>query len=237
MSRMERASASYCWRGPSPAGSVTLSNTRCRSKSASSVPLNRIGPPYCSRGLAKSGACSGACLPWASAIFCFPVMISFSSLRPPGQRPVVHGNASNVVGLRRTGRFGRRTASPRPAADFRHVVTIAGNILAVLDQPVADRLLGIGGPRAQPRQPVDHGAHQVETVELVQHAHVERRRGRALLLVAAHVDIAVPVPTIGQAMDEPGIAVKGEDDRLVGGEEGIEKPVPEPRRGVGGGGR
>src|SRR5882757_2991066 len=227
MSRMERASASYCWRGPSSVGSPTLSNTRCRSKSAPSVPLNRIGPPYCSRRLAKSGACSGAYLLRASAIFCFLVMISFSAPRPSGQRPVVHGSPSNVVGPRRTGLCGRRCASPRPAADFRHVVTVAGNILAVLDQPVADRLLGIGGPRAQPRQPVDRGAHQVETVELVQHAHVERRRGRALLLVAAHVDIAVPVPTVGQAMDEPGIAVKGEDDRLVGGEQRIEIPVRE----------
>ena len=103
----------------------------------------------------------------------------------------------------------------------------------MLDQPVADRLLGIGGPRAKPRQPVDHGAHQVEAVKLVQHAHVERRRGRALLLVAAHMDIAVPMPTVGQAMDEPRIAVKGEDDRLVRGEQRIEIPVREPVRVLG----
>ena len=49
---------------------------------------------------------------------------------------------------------------------------------------------GRGRPRREPGHPVDHVDHEVEPVEVVEHDHVERRRGRALLLVAADVDVA-----------------------------------------------
>ena len=63
---------------------------------------------------------------------------------------------------------------------------------------------------------------EVETIEIVQHRHVERRGRRAFLLVAAHVKVVVIGAAIGQAMDQPGIAVKGEDDRLVLREQRVE---------------
>ena len=44
---------------------------------------------------------------------------------------------------------------------------------------------------AEPRDAVDHVHDEVEAVEVVEHDHVERRRGRALLLVAAHVEVVV----------------------------------------------
>ena len=46
-------------------------------------------------------------------------------------------------------------------------------------------------PARRARHAVDHVHHEVEAVEVVQHDHVERRRGRALLLVAAHVEVGV----------------------------------------------
>ena len=85
----------------------------------------------------------------------------------------------------------------------------------MIDQLVADRLLGVGGALAKFRHAVDYVADQMETVEVVDHAHVERRRRRSLFLVAAHMNVVVAGPPIGQAMDEPRIAVKSEDDRLV----------------------
>ena len=66
------------------------------------------------------------------------------------------------------------------------------------------------------RHAVDHVAGEVEAVEVVEHHHVERRRRGALLLVAAHVEVVVVGPAVGEPVDQPGIAVEGEDDRLVG---------------------
>ena len=83
------------------------------------------------------------------------------------------------------------------------------------------------GVRGEARHAVDHVHHQVEAVEVVEHHHVERRRGGALLLVAAHVELVVVGAPVGEAVDQPGVAVEGEDDRPVGGEEGVELGVGE----------
>ena len=77
---------------------------------------------------------------------------------------------------------------------------------------------------------VDHVDDEVEAVEVVQHDHVERRRRRALLLVAAHVDVLVVRAPVRQPVDEPRIAVVGEDDRPVAREERVELRVGEPVR-------
>ena len=55
---------------------------------------------------------------------------------------------SDVVG-RRVGAVAldRARPTPSPVADLRHVVAVLGDVLLVLDQLVADRLLGVGGAR------------------------------------------------------------------------------------------
>src|SRR6185437_16688801 len=50
----------------------------------------------------------------------------------------------------------------------------------------------------------------------------EWRAGGAFLLVAAHMQVGVASPPIGQPVDEPGIAVEREYDGFVGGEQRIE---------------
>src|SRR3981189_2587564 len=94
MSRMVRASASYCWRRPPAAGSAVLSNIRCRSKSASPVPENRIGPlPYCSRSLVNSGAVR----PLVAAVIAFFVIVSVFLPLPPGIQAVASINDPELV--------------------------------------------------------------------------------------------------------------------------------------------
>ena len=83
---------------------------------------------------------------------------------------------------------------------------------------------------AEAGHPVDHVHDEVVAVHVVEHDHVERRRGRALLLVAAHVQVAVVRPPVGQPVDQPRVAVVGEDHRPVGGEERVELRVGEPVR-------
>ena len=78
---------------------------------------------------------------------------------------------------------------------------------------------------AEARHAVDDVDDEVEAVEVVEHDHVERRRGRALLLVAADVDVGVVGAPVGEPVDEPRVAVVGEDHRLVGGEQRVELAV------------
>ncbi|MET3173199.1 UNVERIFIED_ORG: hypothetical protein ABIB52_001027 [Arthrobacter sp. UYCu721] len=59
---------------------------------------------------------------------------------------------------------------------------------------------------------------QLEVVDPVEHGHVERRCGGSLLLVAAHVQAFLVGATVGQPVDQRGIAVVGEDDWFVGGD-------------------
>ena len=69
------------------------------------------------------------------------------------------------------------------------------DVLPVLDEFVAYGLLGVRCRGSELRHAVDDVGHEVKAVEVVHDHHVERRRGRALLLEAAHVQ----VPVIGAA--------------------------------------
>ena len=70
----------------------------------------------------------------------------------------------------------------------------------------------------------------MEAIQVIEHDHVEGGRRRAFLLVAAHMEVLVVCAAIGQAMDQPRVTVKGEDHRLVLGEEDVEITVGEPVR-------
>src|SRR5262249_6968916 len=107
---------------------------------------------------------------------------------------------------------------------------VPGDELLVVDELVADRLFGVSGACPKLRNAVDHVAYQVEAIEIVQHAHVERRRGRALFLVAAHVDVVVARSAVGQPVNKRRVTVEGEDDRLVGGEQRVKIMIREAVR-------
>src|SRR6516165_3460513 len=53
---------------------------------------------------------------------------------------------SNVIRLRRADPCESRFLSPPPAGNLRHVVAVSRNEVLVVDELVADRLLGVGGP-------------------------------------------------------------------------------------------
>ena len=60
----------------------------------------------------------------------------------------------------------------------------------------------------------------------VLHPHVEGCGDGAFFVVAAHVQIAVG-PAVGESVDQAGVAVEGEDDVFVGGEQGVVVGVAE----------
>ena len=83
------------------------------------------------------------------------------------------------------------------------------------------------------RNPIDDVDDEMEAVKIIEHHHVERRGGGALLLVPAYMNVAVIGAPVGETMDEPRIAVVGEDHRSIGGEQGIELDVRQSVRMLG----
>jgi len=94
---------------------------------------------------------------------------------------------SYIVGLGRTPPRDRSLLAPFPSEHERMVLSAFVDVVAMLDEDVANGLLGIGGARAELRQAIDHVRHQMKAVHLIQHNHVKRRRGRSFFFVAAHV--------------------------------------------------
>ena len=95
----------------------------------------------------------------------------------------------------------------------------------MLDEAVADVLFDVCCLRSQAFYSVGYVGDEVEAVEVVHHHHVEWRSCRTLLFVAAHVQVRMVGAAVGQPVDQPRIAVVGEDDRLVGGEEVVEVAI------------
>ena len=68
----------------------------------------------------------------------------------------------------------------------------------------------------------------MKAVEVVQHCHVERSGNGAFFLIAADVYVVVVGTAVGQPVDQPWITMKGENDRLIFGEELVEIRVAQP---------
>src|SRR5262249_60440256 len=79
------------------------------------------------------------------------------------ERIVALGRRSEVGGGVGLGARGFVTA-PAPAQDFGHVFTVLGDVVLVLDQLLADGLLGVGGARAELRHAIDDVADQVVAI-------------------------------------------------------------------------
>src|SRR6266516_7195991 len=122
----------------------------------------------------------------------------------------------------------QRSVRPSPVADVRVVVPVLPRPGPVPEPFVLHLLAQVAGTVSELRYAVDHIDHEVEPIEIVEHHHVERRRRRALLLVPPHVQVVVVRGPVGETVDQPRVAVVGEYDRPVGGEESVELPVGEP---------
>ena len=79
---------------------------------------------------------------------------------------------------------------------------------------ILHHLADVSGAIREARHTVDDVDHEMEAVEVIEHDHVERRGGRPLFLVAADMQVVVIRAPIGEPMDQPGVAVVGEHDRL-----------------------
>src|SRR5262249_5406558 len=80
---------------------------------------------------------------------------------------------------------------PDPLAHRRLVVAVPAGPDGAAQPLLVHVLTQARRLRREAGHPVDDVDHEMEAVEVVEHDHVERRRRRALLLVAAHVEVVV----------------------------------------------
>src|ERR1700739_1645769 len=117
---------------------------------------------------------------------------------------------------------------PFPAADLRVGLTVLAGVTTRGQPRIGHLLTEHRGPAGQPVDPVDDVHDQVEAVQVVEHHHVERRRRGAPLLEPPHMHAGVIGAPIGEPVDQPRIAMIGEDDWLVSGEQRVEFVVGQP---------
>src|SRR5438445_12289519 len=122
---------------------------------------------------------------------------------------------------------------PDPIHDFRRILAVVARVLPSAQTLIDHLLADVRRLRAERRHAVDDIHDKVIPIEVVEHDHVERRGGRPLLFIATHVDVGVIGSPVREAMDQPWIAVIGEDHRLVLGEELVELRVAETVRVLG----
>src|SRR4051794_33921113 len=105
---------------------------------------------------------------------------------------------------------------PCPPADRRIVFTMIAGVAASSEPGVFHVLPQRSEPAAEAGHPIDDVHHQMKSVEVVEHHHVERCRRGALFLVTAYVNVVMIGARVGQPMDEPWITVVGENHWPVG---------------------
>ena len=113
---------------------------------------------------------------------------------------------------------------PSPSTNFGHVDTVFVRVVATFDLFVAELLPGVTSDCLQPRDAINSVDRQGEAINFIVNGQFHRGVDVPVFLVATHVQVPVGAG-VGQAVNEVGIAMEVEDDRLVGREERIEVPV------------
>ena len=103
---------------------------------------------------------------------------------------------------------------PNPIFDFGNIFSDFSNIIFMFDKQVVHLLEERSAGVAELRKDGDRCFDEVETVNLVLNAHIERGRDGTFFRVAENVQIFI-VPRVSQLVDQRGIAVEIEDNGLV----------------------
>src|SRR5260370_16504361 len=111
----------------------------------------------------------------------------------------------------------RSLEGPLPIRDVQRIHAELPGVVFTCDLLVEQRLAGARPGNAEPRHTVDCVDGQAEAVGLVANGQLQRRIDVALLLVAAHVNVVVMRPVLGEPVYLPGVGVDIEDNRLLWG--------------------
>src|SRR5512146_139199 len=122
------------------------------------------------------------------------------------------------------------STGPFPVANLGLVDSVGVGVVEVLANLILQPVLYVSAGGLEPRHAVDRVDGEVEAVGLVFDRQLERRVDAAEFLVAAHVQVDVIGPAVGELVNQPRVSVKIEDDRLVDGEQAVEIAVGEAVR-------
>jgi hypothetical protein len=121
---------------------------------------------------------------------------------------------------------------PSPVGNLRHVLSVLIYIFLIFNELVANSLLGIRRKGVELRHSINRVTDKMEMVHIVADDDIKWRHGSSIFFVSADTEIAVVSPAVGQPVDQPGRAMIGKDNGLIGGENGVKVFVPTNRVGV-----
>ena len=111
-----------------------------------------------------------------------------------------------------------------PSGDLRAVDPVLIRVSPGLDLLITEFFFRVPPDVLQLGYAIDGVDGQAEAIDLVVYRQFHRSVDVALLLVAANMDIFVPAG-VSQAVNQVGISVEIEDDRLVYRKQGIEVAI------------
>src|SRR5579863_2625088 len=126
-----------------------------------------------------------------------------------------------------TRRSVRESCRPCPFIEFWHIHAMFVSVVLALDLHIAQHFFGMSARHFQPGHSVDNVDGQAKTIDLVLNSQIERRVDVPFFFVTTYMQVLVVGTSVGQAMDQPGITVEVENDRLVLSEQTVEVPVRE----------
>ena len=111
---------------------------------------------------------------------------------------------------------------PLPTADLRTVDSVLVSMAPACNLAIAEFFFGMRANPLQLRDAVNRVDCETEPVGLVVNCQFHWRVDVALLFVTAHMQVSVVRAAVGEAVNQPGIAVEVKDDRLVRRKQRIE---------------
>src|SRR6516165_10630316 len=102
----------------------------------------------------------------------------------------------------------RSLERPLPIRDLRRIYAELVGVILTCDLLVEQGLASARPGHAETRHAVDRVYSQAESIGLVLNGELQRCVDVALLLVAAHVNVVLMRPVVGEPVDQPGVGVE-----------------------------
>ena len=217
--RLDRASIRTASRKRSPPCTIRWPTTSASPSPIASA-LRSSPASTCARGAGSSCAASSRSSASSS--------VSFRLLEPALTTRTRSEPAMSV-------RLAARARAPGQfqSRDVRRVLAVLAGVGAVAQPLVGHLLAQVRGALAEAGHAVDHVHHQVEAVEVVEHRPCRTASSSCPPPCSRARGCWRGWPAVGQAVDQPRVAVVGEDHRPVGGEQRVELAVGQPVRVLG----
>src|ERR1700730_5852594 len=119
---------------------------------------------------------------------------------------------------------------PFPIANLGLIDAIGEGVVEALANLVLQPILDVSAGDLQPGHAIDRVDGEVETVGLILNCQLERSADASDFLVAAHVQVDVIGPAVGQLVNQRRVAVKIKNDWLVDREQAVKVAVGKTMR-------